>query len=367
MKYFNYAATTKTDPKIEAVFNDINKKYFMHPDGDDNSQSLRLEAKNLILKHLGVEKYNLIFTSGGTEANNLAIFGNVKDISLAKEYITSSIEHPSVYDSFKFLEKSGHIVHFIDPRSDGKIYPLDVVEKVNKNTTLVSIMSINNETGVANDVMEIARQVKEKNPLVLMMIDHVQGLGKIIDFDLNYFDFISLSAHKLYGYKGSGCLIMAPTTNLQKILHGGLAEDGFRGGTQNVALQVCLAKAISQVVTDENYINDVSAKIEYLIEKVNHIAKIKINVATNSNILSIRFNTKMMSETILKILSDNDIYASSRSACSTKLNKGSRVLEKLKLTPEQMARTIRVSVGTPTTYEEIDFLIDTINKKILKE
>jgi cysteine desulfurase len=246
------------------------------------------------------------------------------------------------------------------PRLDGLIYREDVVALIKKDTVLVSIMSVNNELGVVNDIDMILRGVKKTNERILFMTDYVQGLGKVDIKTLSDVDLITISAHKIYGPKGVGCLIRRKSIVLNKIIHGGANEDGLRGGTQNLSNEVAFAKAIKIIFEQKRKVkHKLKANVDYLVEGLNSIDCLYINTKVMSNVLSVSLNFDMLSESFVEELIQNDIIISTKSACS-KPSDISRSLQVLGFDELRANRTYRISVSHKTTFEEIDYLVNTL-------
>jgi cysteine desulfurase len=360
MKYFDYAASTPMDEEVIETYLNVTNRFYAHPDTYKYSIQLRGESKKIILDYLNLKEHEITYTSGGTEANNLAIVGLARTFSGKKHFITSFYEHSSVYDSFKYLESLGHEVDYVMPRKDGLIYREDVVGLIKKNTALISIMSVNNELGVVNDIDMILKGVRKTNDKILFMCDYVQGLGKVDIKALADVDLITISAHKIYGPKGIGCLIRRKGINLNKIIHGGSNEDGLRGGTQNLSNEVAFAKAIKVIFEQKRKVkHKIKANVDYLVEGLNTIDCLYINTKVMSSVLSVSLNFDMMSESFVQELIENDIIISTKSACS-KPDDISRSLQVLGFDEVRANRTYRISVSHKTTFEDIDYFISTL-------
>jgi len=360
MKYFDYAASTKMDEDVIETYLNVSDRFYAHPNTNKYSIQLRDESKKLILDYLKLNDHEITYTSGGTEANNLAIIGLANTYTSKKHFITSYYEHSSVFDAFKYLESLGHVVDYVMPRLDGLIYREDVVALIKKDTVLVSIMSVNNELGVVNDIDMILRGVKKTNERILFMTDYVQGLGKVDIKTLSDVDLITISAHKIYGPKGVGCLIRRKSIVLNKIIHGGANEDGLRGGTQNLSNEVAFAKAIKIIFEQKRKVKQkLKANVDYLVEGLNSIDCLYINTKVMSNVLSVSLNFDMLSESFVEELIQNDIIISTKSACS-KPSDISRSLQVLGFDELRANRTYRISVSHKTTFEEIDYLVNTL-------
>lgn len=364
MKYFDYAASTPMDKDVIETYLNVTNRFYAHPDTNKDSIQLRGESKKVILNYLNLKDHEITYTSGGTEANNLAIIGFASTFSSKKHFITSYYEHSSVYDSFKYLESLGHKVDYVMPRKDGLIYREDVVALINKDTVMVSIMSVNNELGIVNDIDMILKGVRKTNDQILFMCDYVQGLGKVDINLLSDVDLITISAHKVYGPKGIGCLIRKKGININKIIHGGANEDGLRGGTQNLSNEVAFAKAIKVIFEQKRKVtHQLKDNMDYLVDGLKQIDCVNINTDVMSNVISVSLNFEMMSESFVKELVENDIIVSTKSACS-KPSDISRSLQVLGFDATRANRTYRISVSHKTKMEDIDYLINTLKTLI---
>ncbi len=363
MYYFDYASTTKPSSESLKLYQKLSQDIFLHPEATNNSGKILSEAKSMILASLNLcNDYDVIFTSSGTEANNLAIIGFANNFSSKKHFITSEYEHSSVYNSFKYLQELGHEVTFLQIDSNGQINYKQLEREIREDTVLVSIMSVNNELGSVNDITKIKQIITRSNKQIIFLSDTVQAIGKVA-IDYRLLDMLIVSSHKLYAPKGIGALIYKKSINIKPIMHGGVQQGGIRPGTNCQNLSTVLAVAIKREIT-ASIDNKVEELIGKFISYITSTPKLELNCQTESNIVSVNFKTKALSETILKLLLNNDIYASSRSACSKKLNVRSRSLQSIGLTNEQIDRTIRFSFSRYTTSLEVDYLIKQITKII---
>lgn len=357
--YFDYAATTPVADKYLEVYNEISKKFYMNTQSDPITSDLAKQAQNKILELLNLNNnYEVIFTSGGTEANSLAILGRFKNEVNKKHFITSAIEHPSVLETFYELQRLGHEVEFINPQSNGIIKVEEVVNKVKKNTALISIMSVNNEIGTIQPINKIFTAVKKINTNIITMSDFVQAVGKI-KIDFTNVDLGTFSGHKFYGAKGIGILIKKKKIVMEQIIYG--SKISIRPGTQSLADQIAFVNVLQKAIetTEVNY-KEIIKKQEYFINKLNK-DKIKINGEQSIGVLNITLDIMAQSETVVEYLYDKGIIISTKSSCAVKLNKPSHVLQSVGLDDKQINRTIRISFSVKTTIEEIDYLIKELN------
>lgn len=379
--YFDNSATTKPYKEvIDFIVSDLSTNY-----GNPSSiHRLGIEAEKLLKKSrliiseaLHCSPKEIIFTSGGTESNNLAIKGLLNSRnSKGKHIVTSSIEHDSIYTIFMELkDKHGFEVSFVSPDEDGYISVEKVEKELREDTILVSIMHVNNELGTINPIKEIGELIKKKSNKISFHVDAVQSFLKL---ELNpkalNIDLLSVSSHKIHGPKGAGALYIRDSLSIAPLFTGGGQESNLRSGTENTTSINGFAKAVElqKDSINKNYdiIENLKTYFRNQIEK--SIDNIKINTPKNSSshILNISF-LGVKGEILLHSLEQDGIYVSTGSACSSK-KKGSRVLEKIKLNNVEKEGAIRFSFSTFNTKEEIDYTVEklishvTQLRKILK-
>ncbi len=357
--YFDYVATTMVDEKTLQIYKDVSQKYFMNPQSNAKVNKLVNDCKIKIIDLLNLNNdYEVIFTSSATEANNLAILGRFKNSKEKKHFITTKIEHPSVIETFNELIRLGHEVDFITPDEFGIVSKQEVLNKIKKNTALVSIMSVNNELGTIQPVNEIFQQIKALNNNILTMCDYVQAVGKIkIDFE--NVDLGTFSSHKIYGTKGLGVLIKRKKINMEQIIYG--SKTSLVPGTKSVADQVVFVNVFKKAIENYEKNNEIIKKNQqYFLNNLNK-SQVKINGKNPIGLISLTLNTTANSQTIVEYLEEKKIYISTKASCSQKLNKPSHVLKAIGLNSEQMDKTIRISFSIKTTKNEIDYLVNNLN------
>lgn len=322
-------------------------------------------SREVIARSLMVSPKEVFFTSGGTESNNLAIKGVALHYkNRGRHLITTQIEHPSVYDVCKQLEKQGWEITYLPVDSQGRVDPKDVKRAITEKTVLVSIMHVNNETGTIQPIEEIG-QILKLYPKIFFHVDAVQSFGKlVVNPKQMCIDLLSLSAHKLHGPKGVGALYVRNGVQLSPLLAGGGQEEGVRSGTQNVPGIAGLAKAV--VLADEKRVRKVTElqrwKESFIQQITQRLVEVQVNGDFTSTggspfIISLSF-PGLKSEVIVHALEAEDCYVSSKSACSSKLEKPSRVLMAMGLTAREALGTIRISLGYDTKEEELQRLAD---------
>lgn len=314
------------------------------------------KARKIIAKELGALPEEVFFTSGGTEANNTALFGAAQAKKRrGNKIVISSVEHSSIIESADRLEKDGFEVVRVAPQSDGIIHADDIVQAVDKDTILVSVMSVNNETGAIMPVESIFSAVKEKNSEVLCHTDAVQAFGKLkINAKKLNADLISVSAHKVHAPKGCGALFVRRGVRIIPHQYGGEQEKKIRPGTEALPLIAAFGAACSEFDIDANY-KKVSELAAYAKEKLLSIEGVKLNSPCDSLAYVLNASVgRVRSETMLHFLEELDVFVSSGSACAK--GKPSHVLSAMGLDRNRADSAIRISFSKFNTKEDIDAL-----------
>lgn len=360
-KYFDYAATAPVDKKLLEIYNEISQKYYKNSQNDYKSEKMVEKSKNKILELLSLnDTYEVIYTSGGTEANNLGIIGAFKNAQEPLHFITSSIEHSSILESFQELERNGHNVDYIDPDINGVISIDKILNKITPKTKMIAIMAVNNELGnKVCDLHVLKEKTKEIKENILIFSDLVQAIGKF-DISFSDLDMFSISGHKIYTPKGIGVLVKKKKIKLSPLLFGGAGN--IRPGTQCIGLEVAFVNGLKKALINQNErIAHVEKMKKLILDKYQNNPKVKINGFHETTVLSLTLNTICRGETMVEYLRSKDIYVSTKSACSQKANVHSHVLKGIGLDPKDIDRTIRISFSHLTTEEEVKSLIDEID------
>lgn len=361
MIYLDYVATTPLRPEVLSTYNNLLEKYFFNADSmyDKGIEVNRLmeHSRKLISEMLKVKEDELIFTSCGSESNNLAIKGVAFQYqNRGKHIITTAIEHSSVYETCKELEKTfGFEVTYLKVDQKGRISLQELQDSIRDDTILVSIMYVNNEIGVINPIEEI-KQIVKKYDKIKLHFDMVQALGKL-PIDLTDVDLASFSAHKIYGLKGSGLLFKRRSTTIVPLINGGQQEFGLRGGTSNACSNIVFAKTLRLALENfDNKAKHIKMINSYARKCLNQIEGVIINSDETCCISSIlNFSCPgYKPEVILHDLESEEIYLSTRSACSSKSENISRIMAQLNLDKEIASSALRISFGEHTTIEDID-------------
>ena len=369
--YLDNAATTVVNNEVLESYNKAKKLYFANPSSihipGQEANRLLEKARLQILETLGTKDHELIFTSGATEANNLAIKGYaLKHQNRGKHIIVSNIEHPSVLECAKQLEEYfGFTVTYLPVNKEGVVEAETLKAAIRKDTILVSIMAVNNEIGSINPIEEIANLLSNY-PLISFHVDATQAVGKI-SLPYNKIDLLSFSGHKIHGLNSSGALIKRKKIELLPLLSGGGQENNLRSGTNDVALAVSLAKAVRLEFSkiNENY-SKIAPISQYLLDYLSsHKDEFEINSGTNPYIVN--FSTlKKKASVVVEALSARGIMVSSVSACHAKEEPISYVVKALGKSDALAHNTVRVSLSSNTTLEEMRTFIKTL-EEILKE
>lgn len=366
MTYLDYSATTPVNKEVLESFNKTCLEYIGNPNSlhklGVKSKKLEESATKQIARLLNVKEDEIIYTSGSSESNNLAIKGICERYSrIGKHIITTNLEHSSIYGPIGYLQKQGYEVDFVKT-NNGIVDLEDLKNKLRKDTVLVSIASVNSETGIKQNIEEIARILKNYN--CYFHVDATQSIGKV-NIDFKNVDLVSFSAHKIFGLKGIGCLIKKENIDLIPLIHGGKSTTIYRSGTPALPLIVSLSKALRLALEDldkkELYVKELN---NYLKENIKDIK----NVTINSNEYSIPqvLNISILNvkpETMLHALEEDDIYISTQSACSSN-NPVSKAVLEVTGDQERAKHSIRVSISYITTKEEIDTFIKSFKKNV---
>ena len=370
--YLDNAATAKVDPEVLDSYNQITLKYFANP---SSIHSLGQEASRLldksreqILNVLKLTHHEVIFTSGATEANNLAIKGYCfANRSRGNHIITSASEHPSVLNSVLELKDFGYEVTVLPVNEKGAVEVKTLKAAIKDNTILVSLMMVNNETGAINPIKEIGEYLK-KFPKIAFHVDMVQAMGKL-PLDLDNIDMFSIAGHKIHGLLGSGLLIKEKKIILKAINNGGGQENNLRSGTNTLALSASLAKAIRLAISnqakDYEHVKVLSKRLlDYLKDNQD---KYRINSFFEENPYIVNFSLRNhKASVVVEALSNRGIMVSSLSACHAKHEDYSAVVYAMTNDLNIAHNTIRVSFGKDNTLEEVEALIKNL-ESIIKE
>lgn len=370
--YFDNSATTKPyDEVIEAVSKGM-KEYFGNPSSlhkiGMNCEKRLNEAREYFASTIKCNKEEIYFTSGGSEGNNLILKGLLKP---GHHFITTAFEHHSIISTCKQFEEKGVKVTYLDVDSEGRISLEDLEEAITKDTVLVSIMQVNNEIGVIQDIEAIGKLIKERSSRAKFHVDAVQGYGKLpIDVNKSNVDFLTVASHKIHGPKGVGFIYIKKGIILNSLISGGSQEKGIRAGTENLPGIIGFEKAAQMTFEEmESRYDKVLELKKYFVERLNEIKDIRINGEIDGfspYILNVSF-LGVRAEVLLHLLEEQNIYVATGSACTSKSSAahGSYVIKSLGLSNKEVESAIRFSFSYENTKEEVDYTIDVLKKSLM--
>lgn len=381
MIYLDNSATTAPNEEVLKTYLTVSKQFFgnassLHRLGVESEKVLN-RSRALMAELLDVEPSSILFTASGTESNNLAIKGTLlTSFHKGTHLITTASEHASVNETFKWLETNGYRVTYLPVDSFGCVSLSELEQAITKETALVSISHVNNETGTIQPVEEMGALLA-RYPHVRFHVDHVQGAGKVpLSIKKAKIDLLTMSAHKIHGLKGTALLYIRPNLQLTPLLHGGDQEFGYRGGTEHVAGAAAMAKAYKMELE--------RAKNER--QKLLRLRKRLVEYAAQSDALVLNSHADhgaphivnisapgYKPEVIIQELANQEIYVSTQSACSSKQLEPSRVLLGMGKSEEVAGSAIRVSLSYDSTEQEIETFITAMEqllpriRKVVKE
>ncbi|MGD0953478.1 MAG: cysteine desulfurase NifS [Methanotrichaceae archaeon] len=372
--YLDHSATTPVAPEVlDAMLPYFGKKFgnasSLHSFGLEAKEALE-ESRAKVAALLGAQSEEIIFTSGGTESDNLALKGigyRSKEKGKGNHIITSSIEHPAILETCRKLETQGFEVTYLPVTKDGLVDSGTVESAVREETVLISVMHANNEIGTIQPLKEIGEIAAEKD--VFFHTDAVQTAGKIpIDVNDMGLDLLSISAHKLYGPKGVGALYVRKGTRLDSILQGGGHEGGLRSGTENVAGIVGLARAADlasqEMASEAKRLTDLRDKLAKMV--LDSVKDAWINGTMEKRLPgNLNFGFRYVEgESLLLFLDSKGIAVSTGSACSSKKLEPSHVLMSLGLKAEECHGSLRITMGRSNTEEDVDYVARSITEAV---
>lgn len=372
--YLDNSATTKcskaaTEKMVQLLQEDFGNPSSLHTMGQKAEKHVK-EAKKKIARTLKAEEKEIIFTSGGTESNNLAVLGSAEANKRGgKRIITTSIEHPSVLQPMKHLEELGYEVIYLKADHEGIISLEELEEALNEETILVSIMHVNNEIGALEPLEAVSGLIQKKAPRALFHVDAIQSYGKfaIIPRKLGI-DMLSVSGHKIHGPKGIGFLYIRDKTKIKPVLFGGGQQRGIRSGTENVpaiaGLGVAAQEAWENLAVNSAHMRELK---ESFIAKVTEIEGVTVNGKTGEDsaphIVSVSVEG-VKSEVLLHSLEEKGVYISAGSACSSNKKTVSATLQSIGLPGKLLDSTVRFSFCGETSMEEIAYAVECMKEII---
>lgn len=365
MIYFDNSATTMVDNRVMETYNKVCKNY---PGNSNSLHKLGIKSRELedyatgnIAKYLGVKPSEIIYTSGATESNNTVLKGVAfRYRNRGNHIITSHLEHSSIIETCKYLENNGFNISYVNVNKDGTIDLEHLKELMSDSTIIVSIAAVDSELGIVQDIKSISKIVRNY-PKCYFHVDATQAIGKI-NVDFKDIDFMSMSMHKIFGMKGIGLLIKKENIVIDNLIHGGKSSSVYRGGTPALPLIVSSMKALELVIpsTTNNYrhVEELNKKIISCLKKYDGV---HINSTENSISYIINFSILgVKPETFIHAMEEEDIYISTKSACSTGDLSDSvyAIYKDIGIS----THSIRISLSYKNTIDEVDTFINVFDK-----
>ncbi len=372
--YLDNSATTRCLPEVAALMTHIMCEEYgnpssLHKKGVESEKYVR-HAKEVIAKCLKVQEKEILFTSGGTESDNIALIGGAyANYRAGRHIITTRIEHPAVLQTCAYLEEQGFEVTYLPVNAKGVISLSDLEKAMTRNTILVSIMHTNNEVGSVQPVEQAGELIKRMNPNTLFHVDAVQGFGKFKIYPKRMnIDLLSVSAHKIHGPKGVGFLYINEKAKVRPIIYGGGQQKGMRSGTENVPGIAGMARAVEEIFVDfDAKINYLYGLKEQFIKGVRTIDGIRINGPEGRDgaphVVSVSIQG-VRSEVMLHALGDKGIYVSAGSACSSNKPSVSATLKAIGVDKQFLDATLRFSFSLYTSEAEIDYTVKCLGELV---
>lgn len=374
MIYFDYSATSPVHPEAARSVSEVMMRYYGNPSSlhrlGVEAERLLTRAREQIADLLRVPHSTLIFTSGGSESNNLAIKGVASRwSSRGRHIITSAIEHPSVYEACRQLERDGYELTVLPVDAEGRVQPSQVEKAIREDTVLVSIMQVNSEIGSIQPIQEISA-VLRRYPKVIFHVDAVQAAGKMpVHPEELGVDLLTISGHKFGAPKGIGLLYKREGIELEPQIAGGGQEGGLRSGTENVPYIVGMAKAFRLALADQAAAwQHVSELRNILLDRLADVPGLQLNSPSDAGYgvpHIVNFScVGLKSEVVVHALEQRGFCISSRSACSSRDNQPSRVLLALGLSEELAASGLRISLAKDHTKEQVERLAAALQETV---
>ncbi|KAF5058022.1 MAG: cysteine desulfurase family protein [Sedimentibacter saalensis] len=370
--YLDNSATTRVRQEVMDEVTDVNINCYGNPSSIHRmglkTEKRIEEARKYVAKIINAKTDEIFFTGGGTESNNIALLGHLYGIEGKNNVVTTSIEHPSVYNVLKHFKDNVEI-RYLKTDNFGRVNLEQLEDLIDENTLLVSIMHVNNELGIVQNLSEICKITKNKNKNTKIHVDAVQSYGKIkIDTNKIPADTISFSSHKIHGPKGVGGLFIRSGVKINPIIFGGGQEKNIRPGTENTPGIVGFGKACQLVY--ENFEEETTKlrnlKNLYAKRLTEEIKDTKINSTLSDDgaphILNVSFKN-VRGEVLVHFLEMKGVYVSTGSACSSR-SKSNRILEAIQLDQDYVDGTIRISLGHFNNEDEVEYVVESIKQSV---
>ncbi len=361
MIYFDNSATTQIDPAVLSRLKEVESKYYANPSSihsaGQSSKFVIEKSRDIIAETIGCSSKEIIFTSGGTESNNLALIGTaLANRDKGNHIITTRVEHLSALNTVKYLSSIGFEISYIDVNENGILDFEGLTKIISSETILISVMMVNNEVGNVFSIKEIGEIINKENPI--FHVDAIQAFGKI-DFDVNDLnvDLISVSAHKIYGPKGTGALYIRQGTQINNLFFGGSQEHIMRAGTENLTGIAGFGEAVEQMIFNKKERRNIKKLRDTFEEKlVAQIPGIELHCKNSKRIYNITnvYFPNIAIDSLLLNLDLEGISCSSGSACSSSSISASHVLQAMNYPEEHTNQSIRFSFGRFNTIEEVE-------------
>ena len=371
--YFDNAATTRVAPEVQDIVKkvmdlDYGNPSSRHRKGAEAEQYIK-EAQDIIAGTLKAEPKEIIFTSGGTESNNMALIGAAfANRRRGNHIISTRIEHASVYNPLLFLEEQGFRITFLNVDRQGHIDPEELKQAICPETILVSVMMVNNEIGAIEPIEEIGKIIKKANPDIVFHVDAIQAYGKLkISVKRCKIDLLSVSGHKIHGPKGTGFLYVRDKVKLRPIIYGGGQQRDFRSGTENVPGIAGLGMAAKLIYTNHaEKIEKIRQVKDTFLTGVRKLDGVVDNSGEAPHIASVSFRGIERSEVLLHALEAKGVYCSSGSACSSNHPAISGTLKAIGVEDELLNATLRFSFSVYSSVEEAEYAVQVLAEELPK-
>ena len=371
--YFDNAATTRVAPEVQDIVKkvmdlDYGNPSSRHRKGAEAEKYIK-EAQDIIAGTLKAEPKEIIFTSGGTESNNMALIGAAfANRRRGNHIISTRIEHASVYNPLLFLEEQGFRITFLNVDRQGHVDPEELKQAICPETILVSVMMVNNEIGAIEPIEEIGKIIKKANPDIVFHVDAIQAYGKLkISVKRCKIDLLSVSGHKIHGPKGTGFLYVRDKVKLRPIIYGGGQQRDFRSGTENVPGIAGLGMAAKLIYTNHaEKIEKIRQVKDTFLTGVRKLDGVVDNSGEAPHIASVSFRGIERSEVLLHALEAKGVYCSSGSACSSNHPAISGTLKAIGVEDELLNATLRFSFSVYSSVEEAEYAMQVLAEELPK-
>lgn len=371
--YFDNAATTRVAPEVQDIVKkvmdlDYGNPSSRHRKGAEAEKYIK-EAQDIIAGTLKAEPKEIIFTSGGTESNNMALIGAAfANRRRGNHIISTRIEHASVYNPLLFLEEQGFRITFLNVDRQGHVDPEELKQAICPETILVSVMMVNNEIGAIEPIEEIGKIIKKANPDIVFHVDAIQAYGKLkISVKRCKIDLLSVSGHKIHGPKGTGFLYARDKVKLRPIIYGGGQQRDFRSGTENVPGIAGLGMAAKLIYTNHaEKIEKIRQVKDTFLTGVRKLDGVVDNSGEAPHIASVSFRGIERSEVLLHALEAKGVYCSSGSACSSNHPAISGTLKAIGVEDELLNATLRFSFSVYSSVEEAEYAVQVLAEELPK-